>query len=187
MEGDIAGTFLSGYGEVIFRYPRFEDWKGMLDAINSLVEEKAYIARQEKKTDKEQQETMRAILYDIERKEMVGLVAEFSDELIGWVAIGKIAKEKESGGGVLGFIFLIPEFRGLGIARNLLSVAIVQAQNVLEIKKISVETCAPNEAAIKLYNECGFVKTDKEPGFRDHYGQTVERIEMAKELLPDRP
>jgi RimJ/RimL family protein N-acetyltransferase len=187
METGIVGKFLSRYGEVTFRHPQFEDWRGMLDAINSLIEEKACIIRQTKKTEKEQQETMRAVLYDIERKEMVGLVAEFNGKLIGWVAIGKVAKEKEPGSGVLGFIFLIQRFRGLGIARSLLCGAITEAERVLEIKKISVETCALNERAIKLCSGCGFVKTGRDLGSRDHYGQPVERVEMAKELLPDRP
>lgn len=52
MDNTVVGRFHSKKGEVIFRYPRFEDWEGMLDGINSLVAERDYIVRQQKKQKK---------------------------------------------------------------------------------------------------------------------------------------
>lgn len=183
MDAKVAGKFQSKKGEVVFRYPCFEDWEGMFDAINSLVEEKAFIRRQEKKTAEEQQKDMQAILDEIAGKRMVGLVAELQGRLVGWAGIGKNLKEgAEPQSGILGFVFLVEGARHAGIAENLLFAAMAEAKKVLEITRISLETCVCNRPAMKLYDRCGFTKTDKEIDPRNHYGRPVERIEMEKNL-----
>lgn len=183
METEPVGKFLSSCGEVIFRYPRFEDWEGMLKAINSLVEERAYIGRWTIKGENEQKEDTGKVLKAIERKESVGLVAEMYEKLIGWAVISQ--DEEDSGAGILGFIFLVKEARGLYIAENLLSAAISEAERVLRIKRITLETCVPNERAIWLYRKCGFEEIPLRIGAektRRHYGSVVARMRMEKKL-----
>lgn len=140
---------------------------------------------------------------DIKEKEAVGLVAEMRGKLVGWAVICKekigffgfiflklfgwaISQRKKQAilrSGYLGFIFLIKEARGAGIAEELLLTAITEAERVLNIKKITLGTCAPNEPAIKLYRKCGFKGIPlgwRDKKTRNHYGEIIKRVKMER-------
>ncbi len=58
-------------------------------------------------------------------------------------------------------------YRGLGIATGLLEYAIKQNE-MLGIKDFTLEVRASNEAAIKVYEKCGFESVGIRPGFYEH-------------------
>jgi hypothetical protein len=78
---------------VILRTPRLEDLDDLMKLINSLVDEKAEIARTEKVTREEEVECLPKMLARLEKDELFFLVAEVgrkvvaSSEFTFWVVM----------------------------------------------------------------------------------------------------
>ena len=165
--------------EIIFRYPKSEDWKGFLNAINSLVEEKAMIAAEKKKTKKEEKKWLINKLKEIKNKKSVFLVIEVNGKIMGSAGI-TIRKEKiTSHIGEFG-IALVKEIRGRGIGKKLSKRIIKEAKEKLKIKIIKLDVMEPNITAQDLYKECGFKEVGRiKKGFK-HYGKYIDNIIMTK-------
>lgn len=181
----VVERFWSNGDEVIFRYPRFTDCDGMLRAINSLVAERAFIARQVMKTKEEQQRDTRRVMRGIRKREVVGLVVEMNGELVGWAVIAKDQQGTSPQVGILGFLFLVKKARGKGIAECLVLAVAEEAKRVLQIKRIILETSVRNHPAVRLYEKCGFVRIPiprKERKPYILYGRRPRRVRMEKLL-----
>jgi ribosomal protein S18 acetylase RimI-like enzyme len=167
----------------VLRYPRMSDCDGMVDVINSLVDEKAPVAVEEHIDREKEPEFMENLLQDIEKNNGICIVAEKDGKVLGWAGISKAHSENPEEA-TLFVMFLNKEGRGKekGISDNLLETAMSEAQRVLEIKKINLWTFEKNNRAVGFYKKHGFLETGIKGYPKEHYGETWERIEMAKDL-----
>jgi len=167
--------------EIIFRYPKPEDWKGLLNIINSLVEERAMISAQKKKTKKEEIEWLTGLLKEIKKKKMVFLVVEVDDKIVGSAEIAIEGQGFADHVGDFGIV-LIKEIRGKGVGKKLLFEIIKQAKDKLKIKIVKLRVMGLNTTAQDLYKKCGFKELGRiKKGFK-YYGKYVDDIIMVKYL-----
>ena len=85
-------------------------------------------------------------------------VMEAGGRIIGSVGVRGIDKDTCE----LRKLYLLKEFRGLGLGRELLRHALTFSVNK-GYKKIQLEVSAKHEQAMRLYEKAGFVKTDEKP------------------------
>ena len=166
--------------EAKLRYPKFEDWKDLLEYINSLVEENALIIINKKISKKKELEWITKQLKKIETNQMVALVAEVDGKVVGVCDIKKL-EYKKSHVGSLG-IGVRKEYRGLGIGYNLMKTAIKLAKKELKLKIITLNVFENNKIALKLYKQLGFKVCGRCPKFLKHKGKFWDELIMYKEI-----
>ncbi len=173
--------FWAGKEEVTLRHPLLGDCAGMLECVNSLVLEKAYIARQTMKTWEDQEADLLELLKQEKEKACTGLMVDIGGRLAGWAGIGYSGKTNNRVG-MLGVVWLIKEARGRGIAEKLLRALICETRRVLRVDTLRLETFACNLPAIELYKRIGFMEVPRKSGTArktaKHYGKQLPRIEM---------
>jgi ribosomal protein S18 acetylase RimI-like enzyme len=85
------------------------------------------------------------------------------DAPIGMLHLNRPQGEKFQHKGHIGAVYVIPEQRGKGIATALLLAALEKARAMTGLTIISLEVNAENQAAIKVYEACGFKAYGVEP------------------------
>src|SRR3989344_1035156 len=177
----IVKRFLSNGQEILIRYPKMSDCADLLKNINSLVDERAFIAHQVKQTKKSEEKWLVELLLKIRQKKSVALAVEINGRVVGLAQVGKERTEVESHVASFG-ISLRSEARGRGIGKKLLNAVIAEAKKVLRVKIITLTVFAVNKRAISLYRSCGFQKTETLKGGIKHYGKFFDRDRMVKYL-----
>jgi ribosomal-protein-alanine N-acetyltransferase len=86
-------------------------------------------------------------------------IAELDGKVVGYVCLMSLFEEAQ-----IMDIAVAPERRGRGIARLLLDYAISVAREK-DAEVLALEVRASNNAAISLYEQCGFIRT----GLRQKY------------------
>ena len=167
---------------VTIREIRTEDCDDMVGIWNSLVEEKAPIARQTPKTREQQLASLAEIIKGVEKGEAIYDVAEKDGHVVGFASISGCKEKEGVRTATLGVIALIKELRGMGLADNLLEDVISKAKEKFGLDAVDLETFDFNEQAKKLYARHGFEKTDKKCEPKEYYGKMCDRIEMIKNL-----
>jgi RimJ/RimL family protein N-acetyltransferase len=163
--------------EVILRTPRLEDLDDLMELINSLVYEKAQIARTEKVTREEEAEWMPKMLSNLERDKLFFLVAEVDRKLVASSDI-HILSGDEKHVGVLGIVVKYG-FRGLGIGTEMMKTLVEQAV-ALGLEVLMLHVFATNRQAIHLYEKVGFIGAGKIPKKHFREGQYIDEVIMAK-------
>jgi RimJ/RimL family protein N-acetyltransferase len=163
--------------EVILRTPMLEDLDDLMELINSLVDEKAQIARTEKVTREEEAEWMPEMLSNLEKDELFFLVAEVNKKLVASSDI-HILTGDEKHVGVLGIV-VKTEFRGLSIGTEMMKTLIEQAR-ALGLKVLTLNVFATNKPAVHVYEKVGFVQTGKIPKKHFRQGQYIDEVIMTK-------
>jgi ribosomal-protein-alanine N-acetyltransferase len=97
--------------------------------------------------------------------ERMARVAMRSGELIGFAIMRLLAPESE-----LESIAIEPEAQGGGFGRLLLA-AILQELKLGKIEQVDLEVRASNQAALRLYRQCGFYEVGQR---RSYYADPVE-------------
>jgi RimJ/RimL family protein N-acetyltransferase len=163
--------------EVILRTPALEDLDELMKLINSLVDEKAEIARTERVTREKEAEWLPKMLACLEKDELFFLVAEVDKGLVASSDI-HILSGDERHVGVLGIV-VKNGFRSLGIGTQIMKILLEQAKS-LGLKVLTLFVFATNKRAVHVYEKVGFVETGKIPRkhFRD--GQYIDELIMAK-------
>lgn len=179
MAGKVVKRFRSNGETVILRYTTTADFSDLLKNINSLVDERAFIAMDKKQTRAAEKKWLVALLKDVKKRKKVALVAVISGKVVGLAQIEKDSKAAFSHIGGLG-ISLIKTARGRGIGEKLLRAVIAEAKRVLRIKIVKLSVVAVNRPAIRCYRGCGFQKTETMRGGIKHYGKYFDRIRMIK-------
>jgi len=167
--------------EVIFRYPKESDWKGILNLTISLFEERAMVGFNTKPTQKDTCESLTKKLKSIKKKEMVYLVCDVAGKVKGRAWIKKNTSDCLGHIGDLS-IHLEKEDRGKGLGDKLLKAIIKEAKRVLKIKIITLEVSAENKPAISLYEKNGFIRNGKIKGGFKYYKRFMDVIPMVKYL-----
>lgn len=113
----------------------------------------------------------------------VHLVAvDGADAVVGWCDVERHAREGFRHGGRLG-IGMLPEARGQGLGRRLMTEAI-QAARRQGLERIELEVFASNPRAIALYESFGFVREGVKRRARKLDGRYDDDVLMAL-LLDD--
>jgi len=165
--------------KVVLRTPKWEDLDDLLELVNSLVDEKAEIARTEKYSREEEIDWLSKALSRLEKGETFYLVGEVGGKII---AVSEISKRGryEKHVGVIG-IAIKNGFRDLGIGTEVMKTLIEQAQK-MDLKVLTLSTFATNKPAIHVYEKVGFVQTGTIPKKHFKEGKYVDEIIMTKML-----
>jgi ribosomal protein S18 acetylase RimI-like enzyme len=130
-------------------------------------------------------EQSQEILRQIRANEGFILGAMNEGTLIGELNFNRQQGEKFRHKGDIGAVYVIPEQRGKGIAKVLLLAALEKAQTMTGLAVISLSVNAENQAAIKLYESCGFRSYGIEPkGLRSN-GKDYDLMHMTYEVRRD--
>jgi len=163
--------------EVILRTPRREDLDDLMELINSLVDEKAEIARTVKVTRDEEAEWLPKMLASLEKNELVFLVAEVDGELVASSDIHVLYGDEKQVG-VLGIV-VKSGFRGLSIGTKIMKILVEQAA-ALGLKVLILHVFATNKRAIHVFEKVGFVQTGTVPKKHFREGQYIDEVIMTK-------
>jgi RimJ/RimL family protein N-acetyltransferase len=161
--------------EVILRTPRWQDLDNLMELINSLVDEKAQIARTQKVTKEEEAEWMPKMLANLEKDQLFFLVAEVDQKLVASSDI-HILSGDEKHVGVLGIV-VKAGFRGLGIGTEMMKTLIEQA-TTLGLKVLTLQVFATNKHAIHVYEKVGFARA------RDLWTTSLELCWLLNKEIP---
>lgn len=126
-----------------------------------------------------------------------GRLAERSDQglfgafdqgaLFGLVGLGRERMHKLSHKGLIWGMYVMPEYRGQGVARALLAKALTLARSVPELKQVNLFVNASNVDAIRLYESFGFKQFGREPGALLINGVFHDEVQMYLSLANDQP
>lgn len=177
----IVRQFRSNGEKVVIRYPRISDSDDLLENINSLVAERAFITLQKKQTKRKEEKWFKTLLKKIKRGQAVALVVEINGKVLGLSQVEKSQREEDAHLASFG-IAIGKRARGRHIGERLTKTVIAEAKRVLKIRIIVLTAFVCNRPAVNCYRKCGFVKFGLLKGGIGHYGQFLDRIYMAKYL-----
>jgi len=180
-QGKIVKKFKLGGQRVIFRYPEISDLAKLLDFINVMVAEKAHISNQKKLTLVQEKIWLDNQLRRIKGKEMVNLIVEINDNIMGGADIKKSKALVQRHVGIFGII-LRKESRGKGISERLFKALIMEAKKFLKIKILKLEVFSVNKRAIAFYKKMGFQPVGTIKKGLLYYGRFLDEITMVKYL-----
>ena len=129
---------------------QLEDYQAFNKAVNSVCDEKIYVANVE---GFEINKTKKYVENIVENKHP-HVVAVENNEIIGWCGIVPDTRKGFSHVGILG-LGVIKSFRRKGIGKELLNSCLNLAKST-DIEKIELEVFSDNNIAIKLYESVGF-------------------------------
>ncbi len=101
--------------------------------------------------------------------------------LIGVTGFYRYEGEKVSHKGVVWGVYLIPEYRGKGIAKSLLLEVIAKAKKLraIELLHLGVNPAPSNIGTVKLYESVGFTKWCSEKNALKVAGEYVDEDQMV--------
>lgn len=167
--------------EVIVRYPKNSNVYEARRYINSLVEEKAPIARTKKATLKEEKEFIKSTLKKIKSNQAVYLAAEINGKIVSMCSVERGEHGTSEHVGTFA-IAVIKDYRGLGIGKRMMQKVINFAKKKMKIKIVKLEVFSCNTGAIKLYRLLGFKKAGLIPDGVKYKGKYCDKIIMVKIL-----
>lgn len=93
-----------------------------------------------------------------------GVLGAFVDEaLVGVVGLHREQQRNASHKAVMWGVYLAPEYRGQGIAQELVRAALALASSLTGVQRVTLCVNAGNAGAIRLYETFGFEAFGKEP------------------------
>jgi len=181
-EGEVVKEFETKNGKrIILRIPKSEDSDQLLEFINSLIsDEEAFITFTRKKTEEENKKWLTDTLNKIKRRKTIYIIAEAEGKIIGNFEIKIPKPERTKHVGELA-IFLLKDYRGLGIGSIMMETLLDLAKN-MNLKIIRLETFGNNEIAMNFYKKFGFKEVGIIPkgvSFKEKY---IDNVIMVKEL-----
>ncbi|MEZ8096931.1 GNAT family N-acetyltransferase [Photobacterium swingsii] len=81
-------------------------------------------------------------------------------------------------------VFIADEYRGQGLAKQMLTLLIDKAVNTLNAKQVSLAVFDHNHAAKECYLSLGFEITSLEKGIRSFNGEPWDLVLMTKAVWP---
>jgi RimJ/RimL family protein N-acetyltransferase len=104
-------------------------------------------------------------------------------EIVGTIRFMRETGAKEKHKGIIGGVFVRPEYHGMGIGAELMTAAIEAAREVVE--QVNLRVVQGNEPAIALYRRFGFTIYGVEPRARKAADGYSDMVLMALRLRPD--
>lgn len=178
--GTIMNKFTARDGrEVTLRAPKWEDLDDMLEFINSLVEEEAMIAANQKQTREQEIVYMVRVLTSVEKDKQVRVVAEVDGRMVAQCeVVPRFGRMSHVGG--LG-ISVKQGYREIGIGQELMKEAEKQARR-LGLERILLEVFVTNDRAIHVYEKIGYRRIGAMPDGVKYKGEYIDSVYMLKKL-----
>lgn len=117
------------------------------------------------------------LITTLESAHVLGLFSQ--DSMIGMGTLARHSEMRRSHVAEVFWVFVLPEHRGVGLAKSLMSEIEKQA-TLLGIECLELHVVANNDAAISLYQGLGYVEYGKLPKAVKHDGQYTDGIFMLK-------
>ncbi|MFA6490156.1 MAG: GNAT family N-acetyltransferase [Candidatus Micrarchaeia archaeon] len=164
--------------EVIRSAKRFSalDTRALLSHINSLVSEKSRILIDRQFTLKQEKAWQAERARGLQSGEFLPIIC-WDKENIAGITEARRGAFKERHNVSIG-IALGKSYRGKGIGKKLLKLAISEAKKTMKAKNIWLEYEEGNTPAKRLYWKMGFVECARLPGFIKHYGRYCDKVFM---------
>jgi len=173
-------TFIVKDGrKVVIRPPRWEDLEGLMEYINSLVDEKVEIVLTKKVTREEEAEWLAKRLISIDKGDVIHVVAEVDGEVVAGAEVGK-QRYLMSHVGMLG-IGIKSGFRGIGIGTVIMKTLIEESKKA-GLKVLVLDVFDTNNVAKQLYEKMGFKQVGKIPKGICKNGKYIDLVRMVLEL-----
>jgi len=166
---------------IVFRYPKTSDALGLMNLINSLVEEKSDIAKTTHVTLGQEKAWLADAIKSIKAKNKVMVLAEMDGTIVGSCEITRDPYDVSRHVGTLG-IGIIKGYRGIGIGTKLIQETISEAKKILRLKLVKLYVFDSNNVGKNLYEELGFVEIGRIPKGVYHNKKYKDDIIMAKRL-----
>ena len=178
MAGHVYGAYTVKDGrKVVLRAIRFEDLDDLLDNINSLVEEGADIAVDEKQTRESEIEWLARELAAQENGKQIIVAAEVDGVVIGASSVEKYSLRSEAHKGTLG-IAIKSSYRGIGIGTQMIQVLVDESRKA-GLKILLLDVFETNKMARHVYEKTGFREIGRVPRGIFRNGRYIDEIRMA--------
>ncbi len=112
-----------------------------------------------------------------EKGAVLGAFAE--GRMVGMTCISQYGKLKARHKAVIWGVYVGPEHRGRGLARQLLQAALARAASMPGVRRVHLTAAADNTAAIALYTALGFVQYGREPESLCVDGELIDEVLMS--------
>ena len=162
---------------VVLRTLKWEDLEGCLEFINSLVDEKANILRDQKVTKETETEWLANALRRMELEEVVYLVAEVEGRLVANSEISRRLSGYDKHVGSIG-IAIKKGFRDLGVGTEMMK-ALIEQGKYWGLKVLMLTAFENNPRALHVYRKAGFVETGRIPKKFLKEGQYIDEVIMT--------
>jgi RimJ/RimL family protein N-acetyltransferase len=166
---------------IVIRPPQTSDAACLASIINSLVRERADIARTKITTIREQKDRIAEYLALEKRKEGIMLLAETDGVCVGFCEILRDHYDVSRHVGMLA-VSVVAEVRDCGIGRRLVRVCIAKSKRTLGLKIIKLYVFESNVRAKRFYERLGFCEVGRIPNGVFHNGRFKDDIIMVKKL-----
>jgi len=144
--------------------------------INAFIEEKAFLLCDKKFTLCQEREWQKKEAKDLREGTRIVLLAWDGKKLAGICEAWR-GQYKERHNTTLG-IAISNGYRGKGLGKKLLLLAIMRAKAKLKPHKILLDCFAGNKTAQKLYHSVGFVEVARLRGHLFHCGKYMDKLYM---------
>ncbi|MBD3397573.1 GNAT family N-acetyltransferase [Candidatus Micrarchaeota archaeon] len=148
----------------------------LLDYINGIIEEDAWLNFTKKFSMKEQKEWKKSTLAGIRKGEQMYFAVLYGKRVVGSCAASRGVGRGEDN--VKLGIAISKEFRRAGLGEFLMEKTISEAKKKWKPKNIWLDVAAPNKGARKLYEKMGFVEFAKFPKWVKRNGKYHDIIWM---------
>ncbi len=107
------------------------------------------------------------------------LVATIDDRVVGQLLLTACSNPRKRHVATFGMAVCATELRK-GVGRGLLQAALDMCDNWLNVTRVELQVFSDNEAAIRLYEQMGFLKEGEHPDYANKGGMLVSAITMAR-------
>ncbi|WP_019937912.1 GNAT family N-acetyltransferase [Bordetella sp. FB-8] len=115
-----------------------------------------------------------------EKSAVLGAFAE--GRMVGMTCISQYGKLKARHKAFIWGVYVDPEHRGRGLARQLLQAALARAATMPGVRRVHLTAAADNTAAMALYADLGFVEYGREPDSLCVNGELIDEVLMSRVL-----
>lgn len=179
--GKIINTFKSKKrGDVIIRYPKWEDLDDMLAFANELSREDTFILLSGEAITRDEEIAYLAESFaKMEREEAIQLIATVNGTFAANCTIQRFKRRKRDVGEIN--ISVAQTFRDEGIGRELLASLIEEGKNA-GLRLLILHCFENNERALHLYEKLGFKRSGLVPGVYTYKASHVGEVTLYLRL-----
>jgi ribosomal protein S18 acetylase RimI-like enzyme len=173
-------TFVTNNGrKVVIRPPKLGDLDGLMEYINSLVDEDVDIVLNKKIAREEEAEWLAKRLISIDKRDVIHVLAEVDGEVVAGAEVER-HKHRMNHVGVLGIGIKSP-YRGIGIGTIIMEMLIEESKKA-GLKVLVLDVFDTNRIARKFYEKIGFKEVGRIPKGIFKNGIYIDLTRMALEL-----
>jgi RimJ/RimL family protein N-acetyltransferase len=181
VQGKVIRRFTLRGRKVVFRYPRMSDLKDTIRHVNSLVEERACIAIQSRKTPVQERKYMGDIFRKMRDGDQIMLCAEVDGKFAGSSGIARNKGDARRHVVTLG-IALGRDYRNMGIGTELMKTMEALARKEMGARIVQLSCFEGNLRSRHVYEKLGYREAGRIPKGISHYGKYMDEILMVKRL-----